>query len=472
MSKKRLLQALGVVMMLAMILSACAPAVPEATTVSEQPTSAPAQATSAPAEPTTAPAEPTSPPEAEQVELTVWSRFPEMQTLLQELGDAYTKEHPNVKVTATLFAQRALDEKIAVALPAGEAGDIIENDGVSIFPYYELGAIAVAPQQLTEFAQEHIAKSLVQENLDEQGNLYAMPFFTGIQTMFYNKDYFTEAGLECCPQTLDELMDYAQKLTKYDASGNITRAGLDLRLGGGGYGVAEKFWAMAMVPYGVAPVKQVDGGWQEGYDNEDGQKALQFYLDALFKYKVDSPEVQSDAEGFGLGLGAMFQRESWVIGYLAESAPDINYGTFMMVKGPNDWGTVGSTSALSVSENSKNKEVAFDFIEFALNPENQVKLLDDTGWLPVRTDVDYSSIYAEKPAFETFIKSLDTPGYTIYAYPRIAPALEIVGKIADGIVPTFSEPELVDQPEKVAEIVHNMADETNRILDDNDLLAK
>ena len=474
-SKKSLFILLAVIMVLALIFTACAPKA-EAPAVEEEEVAeeAPAVKEEVAEEAPTVEEEVVEEPAMIEgpYELTIWTRFPEMEQTLNYVGEQYTKLHPDIDVTVTLFAQRALDEKIAIALPAGEGPDLVESDAISLFPYYELGNIIATSEGVKTFADEHIVPSVLAESVSDDGKLVATPFFIGIQMLFYNTDYFAEAGLEGPPETLEELIDYAQKLTVIDADGNITRAGLDLRLGGGGYGVAEKYWAMSMVPYGVSPVVQKDGGWVQGYDNEGGRAALQFYLDGLFKYKYDSPEVPSDAEGFGLGAGAMFQRESWVISYLAENAPDINYAVAPMVKGPNDWGTVYTASALGISDSCERLDIAEDFIKFTLSEEMQLALLDISGWLPARVDGDYSSIYAKSPAFQPFIDALASPDYHLYTYARIAPSLDIVGKMADYIVPTFTQPELVDDPDAVAQLVSDMAAQTNQILDDYDLLAK
>jgi len=114
-----------------------------------------------------------------------------------------------------------------------------------------------------------------------------------------------------------------------------------------------------MIPYGAKVLEKVGSKWKAGYDNEAGRKALQYYIDGVHKHKVDSLDFKSDAEAFGLGMTAMFQRESWVVGYMAKNAPKINYGVFMVPKGPGGWGTVGNTMGLSISKASKHKKEAF-----------------------------------------------------------------------------------------------------------------
>ncbi len=468
-SKKSLFILLAVTMIVTLIFTACAPKAEEApAAVEEEEVVEEAPAMEEEAEEEEAVVEEA----AEPVELNVWTRFPEIETWLNKVGEAYTAENPNVTVVVTLFAQRALEEKIAIALPAGEGPDLVEAGTGTNFSYYSLDNYFPMSDELQAYAKDNIISSAFTEGQTPEGEMYTMPIFTGVQMMYYNKDHFAEAGLTEPPETQEELIEYAQKLTKYDDNGNIVQAGLDLRLSGGGFGTAEKFWAMGLVPFGGAPIKQVDGGWVNAYDGAPGEQALQFYLDCIYKYKVDSLDMVSDAEAFGLGVTSMFQRESYVIGYLKESAPDINYGVFPMVKGSEDWGTVATSGSLSIPNSSENRDVAEDFIKFVINEESQLSLLADTGWLPVMAGGDFSSVYAEQPNFEPFVEALNNPDYHVYVYPSITPGLEIVGKMADRLMPAFGQPELMDDPAAVADIISAMAEETDTLLDDYELLAK
>ena len=59
------------------------------------------------------------------------------------------------------------------------------------------------------------------------GKLYGIPWQFDTLLLFYNRQHFTEAGLDPDkpPQTLNELYQTAKKLTKYDSNNNISRLG-------------------------------------------------------------------------------------------------------------------------------------------------------------------------------------------------------------------------------------------------------
>lgn len=410
--------------------------------------------------------------QAESVELNVWTAFPELNDQVKWIAAKYMQKHPNVKIKPTLFPQRALEEKVAVALPAGQAADLIELDKMGLYPYYVSGFLEPLPDNVVAWMKQSYPDYAVTSVTADDGKIFTFPWLNSLKVMFYNKDHFKEAGITKTPETVQEMLEMGMKLTKRDAKGNLTRAGLDLRLSGGGFGTSQKYWCQAMIPYGAPVLEKVGNKWRAAYDNEAGYKALQFYVDAVHKHKVDSVAFKSDAEAFGLGMTSMFQREAWVVGYLAKNAPNINYSVFLMPRGPGGWGTVGNTMGLSVPKSCKHKKEAFDFAMFMMNDDMSRATFSDSGWQPFRKGVDYSELYKKRPALETFIKAAETPGHAVLDYENIAPIFEIHSRMADRLMAAFKRANLVDDPKGISKIVNAMAKESNNILDEYDLLAK
>jgi multiple sugar transport system substrate-binding protein len=409
---------------------------------------------------------------AAPVELNIWSAFPELHDQVQWIAAKYMEKNPNIKIKATLFPQRALEEKVAVALPAGQAADLIELDKMALYPYYVAGHLQPLPKNVVDWVKKNFPDYSVVSVTSDKGEIFTFPWLNSLKAMFYNKDHFKEAGITKTPETIDEMMEMAKKLTKRDEKGNLTRAGFDLRLSGGGFGTSQKYWTQVMIPYGAKVLEKVGNKGRAGYDNEAGRKALQYYIDAVHKHKVDSLDFKSDAEAFGLGMTSMFQRESWVVGYLAKNAPKINYGVFLMPKGPGGWGTVGNTMGLSVTKASKYKKEAFDFAMFMMNDEMSRATFGGSGWQPFRKGVDYSQLYKTRPQLKTFIDGAQTKGHVVFDYENIAPIFEIHSRMADRLMAAFKRADLVDNPAGIAKVIKETAEETNRILEDHGLLAK
>jgi multiple sugar transport system substrate-binding protein len=409
---------------------------------------------------------------AGQAEVTIWTAFPDMHEMVVKLAEKYMKENPNIKITATLFPQRAQEEKVAVALPAGQAADLIELDKFELYPYYKNGFLEPMPQDIDAWMKKNWPEYAVKASTADDGKIFNFPWFNGVKMMFYNKDYFKEAGITKLPTTIEEMVAASKKLTKYDAKGNVTRSGLDYRIMGGGAGTMQKYWTQAMIPYGAKVLDKVGDKWRAGYNNEAGKNALKMYIDAVHKDKVVAFDLKHDAEAFGLGVSAMFQREAWVVGYLDKEAPKLNYGVFPMPKGPGGWGTVGNTMGIGVPKSSKMKKEAFAFAKWMMEGPQAVFSYDYTGWQPFPTTIDYSALYKKKPALKEFIEYSNTPGHVVYDYENMPAISEVHNRMAERIMTAFKRADLKDNPQGIAKVVSDMAEETNRILADNGLLAK
>ena len=100
------------------------------------------------------------------------------------------------------------------------------------------------------------------------------------------------------PTTWDELFDAARKIVQYDKDGNITRSGMSLRIYGGGSGIGEKFMIKLVQAGGSFLGRTADDGWKAAYNSDAGVDTLQYYIDALYKYKIDSFEAKHDTDAF------------------------------------------------------------------------------------------------------------------------------------------------------------------------------
>ena len=123
------------------------------------------------------------------------------------------------------------------------------------------------------------------------------------------------------------MMDDAKKLAKFDAIGQDDPQRHQPAPVRARAAASPRSSASSSSPPGGSLIVR-DGERQvpQDYDNEAGRAALQFYVDAVQKYKVDDPKVQHDADAFVAGTTAMLFREAWVIGEIQEKNPTLDYG--------------------------------------------------------------------------------------------------------------------------------------------------
>lgn len=431
---------LALLLIVSMIASGCTPVAAPA----QQPAAAPAAKSEAP------------------VTLTLWGGFPEMEAFYKHVAEAYAKDHPNVKVEILTHPLREFEQKLSATIPSDTAADIIEISMYANQKFIEAGLIPELPANVRTFmdAPGRYSEFLHQNNT-YKGKKYGLPLFVGRTALFWNKDMFAEAGLSGPPKTQQEAAEFAKKLAKTDASGNLTRAGHSLRLSGQGSGVAEKWWFILWPLGGTIAQEAGDGKYCAGYNNDAGRQALKFYIDAVHVDKYDSHALKHDAEAFELGVAAMFLRESWVIGDIAKKAPNLKYDT-APVPSAVRWGRITNPVNLYVTRSAKNPEVAWDFAMFMVQPEHMNWLLENVGWLPAREDVDLSAVLAKVPQFKAFV--MKDPNYAEYGYPVIAPFDEIMTKLAERLVAAYLDKSLANNPDGIAKVIADAATETDEIL--------
>jgi len=208
--------------------------------------------------------------------------------------------------------------------------------------------------------------------------------------LYYNKDMYAEAGIGTVPETLPQLVETMKKLTKTDATGEITRGGWAIRYFGERGGLIDKFRPFA------AGFVDTTKGWIWNGDYTDvlfEQKgyldALQLYVDMVHKMKVASIKMPKPEEAFWLKLAAQTNREAFLLADLKKNAPDLKFGLAPMVNGAAPYGQyqVGyapSAGQMVMVSSKKYADVSWDYSMFLNNEENDLKLAQTQGSLPAR----------------------------------------------------------------------------------------
>lgn len=397
--------------------------------------------------------------------LSVWTGFPELVPFYKAVGDAYSKTHAGFQVSVFSTSLREAEQKLSAAVPTGTGPDIYDIGTNISIKFIDGGLLDPNPPDVDQYLKSGAWNAGVVNFFNVRGKFYGLPLMDGSRaSMYYNKAMFREAGVERPPSTFPELIGAAQKLAKVDASGKMTRSGISLRLSGQGSGIAEKFRFVLEPAGGALVVKTPGGKWHNGYDNDAGRAALQFYVDAVQKYKIDDPKVQHDADAFVAGNTAMLFREAWVIGEIKQKNPKLEYGVAPIPRwkagGPykmllQPWG-------IYVNGKSGNKAASWDFLKFLTSRDNAVRLTSMTGWISERQDVNWKPLLDETPQFGVFVSPPKDVAF--YVEPIFSVWDEIESKLADRLVPAYVDPGLNNNPAKVSARIHEMAAETDEIL--------
>jgi multiple sugar transport system substrate-binding protein len=405
---------------------------------------------------------------AQAQKLTVWSGYPEMEPFYRHVADGMKAKFPKLDVSIEAIPLREHEKRVALALASGgnNSALVIELNAASAARYANNDLLPKAPANVAAFVSDTANFSdFFRDRASVGGTVYGVPLFRGQVSLFYNLDMFKAAGLSKPPATMDEYNTYAEKLTQRDASGKATVSGWSLRLSGGGQGVAEKFWINLFQFGGSILTQTADGKWKSTLANEAGRKALKQYLVNIHKTKTVTPEMPADAEAFERGQTAMFIRESWVIGDIAKKAPNLAYAT-----APLPRGSMSVPVNLYVSAKGAEADAAWAFALAADEPENQLWMLKNVGWLPNRAGLDTTAITSSVPAFSAFVSN--PKGYELFAVPAIDVSDEVLTRVAAKLVAAFADAKLADDDKAIDALLLASETEINEILKREGMLGK
>ncbi|MDR1230588.1 MAG: extracellular solute-binding protein, partial [Spirochaetaceae bacterium] len=164
-------------------------------------------------------------------DLTYWSAFTgDSLTWDDWRVDEFEKIYPAVKVDIQSVPQAGMTNgKLLAAIAGRTAPDtLVSDDYVSSYGFAGQGAFEPWDPYL-----EAIGLSIddfmpgFRSLMQYDGKTYLLPQDSNVIMLYLNTDMVREAGLDITkyPTNMDELMDWAEKLTVRDASGRITRYG-------------------------------------------------------------------------------------------------------------------------------------------------------------------------------------------------------------------------------------------------------
>jgi ABC-type glycerol-3-phosphate transport system substrate-binding protein len=349
------------------------------------------------------------------------------ETATIEMIKAFEASHPNIKINRTKVSFGTNFEKITTAVASNTLPDVSPIWSGFLTQFAAAGQLL----DLTEYgAAETKAKiyPAAWSYVEWQGGVYGVPYAFDPRFIAYNETAFKEAGLSEPPKTYDELLAYAEKLTKRNGN-TVERYGM-------GIGAADALvYLYVNLVYSFGGTIFNEDGTEVVLNNQAGVEGAN-YLSKLAKSGTISYGAAGGTDDLRnsllSGRVAMLHDGPWIF-YAASNASDpqpIGAAPMPVVSPEQESVNFGSVGAYVVYKSSKHPKEAAEFVKFMASPEAQqyrVKLLK-TG---VATDV------ASQPAaIETFKK---WPGLekaqTYLAQSQIFPRHEKWSKVFQAILP-------------------------------------
>ena len=158
--------------------------------------------------------------------------------IIDDMVGGFEKENPDIKVTA-VYAGNYTDTmtKAMTAMKGGQPPQLSVLLSTDVFTLMDENAIVPMDDLVADKAWFKEFYPAFMANGQIGGKTWSIPFQRSTIVLYWNKDAFKEAGLdpEKAPANWDEMAAMGKKLVKKDASGNVTRWGVEIPTTGYAY---------------------------------------------------------------------------------------------------------------------------------------------------------------------------------------------------------------------------------------------
>lgn len=302
-----------------------------------------------------------------------------------EIVDAFNAQSDYITVNLVQGDWGAIDQLLTTCFEAGTCPDVYHfEDGANRSYALRGNLVDLTTLMSDEFYESMPESAWLGSQYGDLEGIYGAPFLMENRIIIANKDMMDAAGVT--PATVDdpwtwaEFREAARKMTQPGVQG----AGLTLRGGGGVNGIV-RLGATA----GADWFDNSSGTWKTVM----GPNELEIPKLIHDMIHIDG-SMSTDLLGLsGSGVNTLFVQEALgmqIIGDYMRSQVVAANPSFEWILMPAPVGVTArqanNAQTLSIAGTSDNPEAAMEFIEFALNAENQVKLALGDWLIPVATD--------------------------------------------------------------------------------------
>jgi multiple sugar transport system substrate-binding protein len=349
----------------------------------------------------------------EKVTITVWDYYGEA-TPVKPLIEGFQKENPNITVQYEALDWDTTLEKLNVVVTGGMPPDVVTLDMTWLPKFAALGAFtdlkALSGDKLNGAAWDQAYTPGGLEAITYDGQVVAALYDFDVYALYYRADLFEQKGLQV-PKTWDDLMDVSQKL----AEGDKYRY----------QWLAETFHGSQWIFENGGSLMSADNKTVT-FNSPEAVEAIQVYADLLTKYSaIYWGEDQGERiQGIKDGRIAMFSDGPYNMGIMKSAAPEMA-GQWRVAVHPYNKqpGSYLGGTGLVIPAQSKQKEAAWKFIEYAMRVENQIGVYTYAGAAPALTAaLESDKVNAADPyfggqkAFAVFLEAMKTA--TPFPYVR------------------------------------------------------
>jgi len=362
---------------------------------------------------------------------------PQRTDLLKQQVAGFEQANPGVTVDIVSLPWGQAFEKLLTMVQGGQIPDVVEMPERWLSLYASNGQLESLEPWLAKWEDTgQLTDRTLQFGRVVKNTAYMIPYGFYIRAMFYNKKLFEQAGLSGPPQTLDEFMADAQKISAIPG-----KSGYCLRGSKGGF----SGWYMFMA------TMNGKGDWftQDGTStfNEPGAvKGFQYLVDLYQKGYAPKDSVNwgfnEIVSGFYSGTCAMLDQDPDALIAIAEKMDKNDFAVAPMPLGPSgkSFPTIGYAGWAMFSA-SQHKDDAWKLIAHLSNAKSNLEWAKFVGVIPTHKGADQDPHFTGE-SYAGWFTELNDPKYQLTAYPS---HLEKLGYLFDVMSVETSQKALLGQ---------------------------
>ena len=354
--------------------------------------------------------------ESGSITLTVsgFSSSPAEDALVQQNLTNFTKLHPNIHINWSPIPGD-YPTKMRANIASGTVPDVFYLTPDMSSEY--IGANKVL--NLSPYmARDNVSPgdyyaSLLSPFTCKSGQIYGLPKDWNTLGIFYNKQMFQAAGLSApdANWTWTDMQNDAQKLTKNPGT---TQSVYGITLDN----ITSRWGAFLFANGGTVLNKD---GTKAAFTDQAAIQSLQFYTSFQKNNTGTRPQnVGSTWSGdaFGKGRAAMAMEGGWLIPYLAQTYPNIQYGIAPLPVAPTGKrADLIYTNAWAAYSGTKHPDAAWQLIKYMTGSVVQTSQLHAGFALPTLKSLANDSYFTQNPGVKVMFDAASY-GYADYYGPQ------------------------------------------------------
>ena len=361
--------------------------------------------------------------------IKVWlSNNPEEIAWGKAMVSEWNTAHPDEKVSAQeIPAGKTSEEVIGAAITAGNAPCLVFNTSPAAVPQFQKQGGLVALDSFAgakSYIEDRSGVDAAKQYQSPDGKYYQIPWKQNPVMIFYNKDLFKKAGLDPDNPPLRTYADFLATSKKIIDS-KVAQAAIWPAPSSEFFQSWFDFYPLYAAESGG---KQTIEDGKATFDDEAGRDVWNFWAQ-MYKDGY-APNEKYNGDSFADQKAAMAVVGPWAIAVYGDK---VNWGAVPVPtkdgKDPSAIYTFTDAKNIGLYSACKNQKTAWNVLKFATSKDQDGKLLEKTGQMPIRTDLPttYADYFQAHPEYKLFA---DQASRTVEV-PNVPNSVEIWQEIRD-----------------------------------------